>query len=168
MFSFLKGMSDGGSGSKRMLWLILIGGGLGILLILFGSGMHTVKAEENASSYRPEEDELIRYQSYLESRIRTLCESVEGVGEVTVALTLAGGFSSVYATEYPNGYEEYVILGNGSSAEALYLTREAPQIAGIGIVCRGGRDAQVRAELIALLCATFHISSHRVYVTAGG
>ena len=101
----------------------------------------------------------------MEDRIRTLCESVSGVDRVTVAVTLSGSFTSVYATEYRNGNEEYVVLGSGASAKALYLTRSAPDIAGIGIVCHGGGSERVRCELISLLSATLHVNTNRIYVT---
>ena len=108
------------------------------------------------------------YQDYLEKRIKTLCESVSGVRNVTVVVTLSGSFESVYATEWPDGNEEYVILGSGSSASPIYLSRSAPEIAGIGIVCSGGANDNVRRELISLLSATFHISSNRIYITEAG
>ena len=63
--------------------------------------------------------------------------------------------------------EEYVILGSGSSASPIYLSRTAPEIAGIGIVCSGGANDNVKRELISLLSATFHISSNRIYITEG-
>ena len=89
-------------------------------------------------------------------------------GNVTVVVTLSGSFESVYATEWPDGNEEYVILGSGSSAAPIYLSRSAPEIAGIGIVCSGGANDNVKRELIALLSATFHISSNRIYITEAG
>jgi stage III sporulation protein AG len=78
---------------------------------------------------------------------------------------LEGGFQSVYATEYQNGNESYVIVGSGSSAKPLFLSREAPQIAGVGIVCRGGNSASVRHELTILISAAFPVPSNRIYVT---
>ena len=45
---------------------------------------------------------------------------------------------------------------------------EPSEIAGIGIVCSGGANDNVRRELISLLSATFHISSNRIYITEAG
>lgn len=156
---------------KKRLFLIVGGAALGIFLLLFGNGWLSVKDSGNTAEptpYVPEEDELILYQNYLESRIRTLCESVSGVGNVTVAVSLSGSFQSVYATEARDAGEEYVILGSGSNASALYLSREVPEITGIGIVCAGGGRTDVRKELTALLAATYHISTNRIYVTDAG
>lgn len=167
MFDFLKKGSLKENGKLR-LYLLLGCGVLGILLILLGSGTKTTEKTSTETPYSTSTDELVIYQDYLEKRIKTLCESVSGVRNVTVVVTLSGSFESVYATEWPDGNEEYVILGSGSSASPIYLSRSAPEIAGIGIVCSGGANDNVRRELISLLSATFHISSNRIYITEAG
>ena len=167
MFDFLKKGTASEKGRLR-LYLLLGCGLLGILLILFGSGGKKTADATQETPYSTSSDELVIYQDYLEERIKTLCESVSGVRNVTVVVTLSGTFESVYATEWPDGNEEYVILGSGSSASPIYLSRSAPEIAGIGIVCSGGANDNVRRELISLLSATFHISSNRIYITEAG
>ena len=167
MFDFLKKGSLKENGRLR-LYLLLGCGVLGILLILFGSSTKTAEKTSTETPYSTSTDELVIYQDYLEKRIKTLCESVSGVRNVTVVVTLSGSFESVYATEWPDGNEEYVILGSGYSASPIYLSRSAPEIAGIGIVCSGGANDNVKRELISLLSATFHISSNRIYVAEAG
>ena len=167
MFDFLKKGNASQNGRLR-LYLLLGCGALGILLILFGSSGKKAEKTAEETPYSTSTDELVIYQDYLESRIKKLCESVSGVRNVTVVVTLSGSFESVYATEWPDGNEEYVILGSGSSASPIYLSRSAPEIAGIGIVCSGGANDNVRRELISLLSATFHISSNRIYITEAG
>lgn len=165
MFSFFNPNSDHEATRKGKTWILILTAAIGIALIFFGGTSKHAETSDTETDYRTDNDELIIYQTYLESRVKTLCESVNGVGNVSVVVTLAGSFESVYATELQEGKEEYVILGNGSSASALYLTRSAPEIAGIGIVCKGGGNTSVRCELIALLSASFHVSSNRIYVT---
>lgn len=167
MFDFLKKGNASQNGRLR-LFLLLGCGVLGVLLILFGSSGKKAEKTADETPYSTSTDELVIYQDYLESRIKKLCESVSGVKNVTVVVTLSGSFESVYATEWPDGNEEYVILGSGSSASPIYLSRSAPEIAGIGIVCSGGANDNVKRELISLLSATFHISSNRIYVAEAG
>ena len=166
---FTKSKTDGnapdGAGKLRLI-LILAGAALGILLLLLGSGDFFSDPDESTSqpTQPSPQEELEQYQSYLEGRVRTLCESVSGVSGVTVAVTLSGNFEDIYATELIDGNEEYVIVGSGSNASALYISRLAPEIAGIGVVCRGGGNSDVRQELTSLICAAFHIPSNRVYI----
>lgn len=160
-----------GERSGKLRILIIVGCALlGIFLLLYGGGAFHAEEDPKTESatYSVTEDELIRYQEHLEARIRTLCESVAGVADVRVFVSLESGYQSVYATEETESGEEYVILGSGSSATALLLGRESPQISGIGIVCSGGGNATVKQELTSLLCATFRISSNRVYVADTG
>lgn len=173
MSSFFKSNTEAADGERsgRLRILIIVGCALlGIFLLLYGGGaFHTEASQKTeAAAYSVAEDELIRYQEHLESRIRVLCESVAGVGDVRVFVTLSSGYQSVYATEETESGEEYVILGSGSSATALLLGRESPKISGIGIVCSGGANATVKRELTSLLCTTFCIPSNRVYVTDTG
>lgn len=169
MFGFGKNgeNGEGGKGSAWRVWLIPVGALCGILLLVFGSGLGSKKqATDTPAETVNAEEELADYRKALERDIRTLCESVDGVGNVTVALTLSGGFSDVYATEAArDGGEQYVIVGSGSNASALRLSRNAPEIVGIGIVCRGGMNSAVRQELTALLSAAYHVPSNRIYIT---
>jgi len=165
MFHFFKCNTNDGKNGKTRLALIILGGVVGIFLLLIGNTEKKQEFTDSSNTYDTASDELVIYQSYLEGRIKDLCESVNGVQNVKVAVTLSGSFESVYATEWPDGEEQYVVLGSGSSASALYLTRSAPDIAGIGIVCRGGGSERVRCELISLLAATFRVNTNRIYVT---
>ena len=153
----------------KMPTLPLLGVALiGVLLILFGGQIGNSKKKENTSdapSALSAQEDLEAYQSYIEARVKALCESVNGVENVTVAVTLSGGFEEIYAREISSDKETYVILGSGSNASALYLTRKAPEINGIGVVCRGGGNDNVRRELLSLLSAAFEVPANRIYIT---
>lgn len=157
--------SDGGGKPRAKLWLILLGAAVGICLLLFGGNTSKDKEETKTEViYSTEGDEMLIYQHDLEDRVEALCRSVRGVGNVTAVVTLTRGYETVYATEWKDGDEKYVIIGSGSGASALFLTKEAPEIAGIGVVCSGATSAEVRQELIALISATFHIPTNRIYI----
>ena len=163
------GASDPEKGDgKGKLWLLLVVAVLGVALILFGSaGERSVSSPETETSPTPDE-ELRLYQAYLEERVRSICSSVNGVGNVTAIVTLSGGFESVYAVQGSPDSPEYVIIGSGTSAKPLFLSHTPPSIAGIGIVCDGADNLSVRAELLSLVSAAFHIPSNRIYITQGG
>ncbi len=168
MLSFIKNSStkEGGKGGGRRLLLIVGVALLGILLLLLGGGaLGGDGAEETEKPARSAEEEMTLYRNDLEARIRVLCESVRGVEDVRVILTLDGGYESVYATEERDGDLRYVVVGSGSSAEGLLLSCAAPTVAGVGVVCTGGDDPTVRRELTALLAATLRLPSNRIYIT---
>ena len=164
MFDFFKKSAAPKEGSAYKPWIILLGGALGVLLLLFGGKAQAPKSTDTTTPATRQE-EIAQYQNYLEERVVEICGSVNGVGKVSAIVTLSGGFESVYATELKGEDEDYVILGSGSTASGLLLQERVPQIVGIGVVCDGADSLAVRNELISLLSASFQVPSHRIYVT---
>ncbi len=152
------------------LWLVIFGFAAGIILLIIGG----IGVGEERDDETPKADgeiclDIYEYERLLESDISDLCRRVTG-GEVFVAVRLESGVEYVYAsnvqTQSGGGTRsEYVIIGSGSSAEALYLCERPPKIAGIGVVCRGGGGQSVRNEISALLSAAYGVSMSRIYVT---
>lgn len=145
----------------------VIGAAVGILLLLWGSFGGTKESAELSDT-----DEIEAYCSYLEEQAVRLCESVKGVSNVTVTLTLEGGFEQVYAADKTmtgNGQSiEYVKLGSGSNAELCAVSVSTPKVVGIGVTCKGGKSESVRAELTALLSAAFGVGTNKIYITEAG
>lgn len=179
-----KQSTGGGVNSPRKRIILLAAGALlGILLIAIGSLGGSVGGSARSGSVGDGgiEDEARRMREYreeIEASVCALCEAAEGVGggSVTVSVTLGGGYENVYATSgerrQSSGGDstktEYLTVGSGSSETAIRLSVRPPAIAGIGVVCRGGGDPKVRAELTALLCAAFGIGASRVYICESG
>jgi hypothetical protein len=154
---------------SKILIFALLGAVLGVILLLWGS---FGAAESNEEIPPSSSDEISAYCEYLEGQAKRLCESVAGVSGVTVAITLEGGFEQVYATDRTTTSNsqslEHVKLGSGSSAALCAVSVSTPNVAGIGVTCRGGRDDRVRAELTALLSAAFGVKTNKIYITEAG
>lgn len=142
--------------------LAVIAAAVGLILLLLGS--FGTKKEDAQST--PAEIEA--YCKYLEEQAVRLCESVRGVSDVTVALTLEGGFSQVYAADKTttSGSQsiEYVKVGS----ELCAVSVSTPNVTGIGVTCKGGNSDSVRAELTALLSAAFGVRANKIYITEAG
>lgn len=152
---------------KSMI-IIIVGAALGILLLFLGSfGSRTENSAEISDT-----DEIEVYCRYLEEQAIRLCESVRGVSNVTVALTLEGGFEQIYAADKTvNGNLqsiEHVKIGSGSGAELCAVSVSAPRVSGIGVTCRGGKNDSIRVELTALLSAAFGVGANKIYITEAG
>ncbi len=150
----------------RRLWLLLLLAALGILLLIFGSlGGDSKARETETAGALPDPDQ---YARSVEEQVARLCAGVKGAGTVSVAVTLKGGYRSVYATDSQStssGYKNSTVLtGSGSSEGAILICYENPEIAGIGIVCSGGSDPAVRETIVALVAATYHLGTNKIYV----
>lgn len=161
---FKKG--SGSNDKKLPIWLLLAGGMIGIALILFGAqaSNDTPSTKEPEIAEEHKEDEVVRYQEYLEARIEELCSSM-GLGEVSAIVTVDGSFQEIYATEQTGERESYVIVGSGSSAQPILLSRSAPEIMGIGVVCREPIGSVRQGELLVLLSNAFSTPTSRISVT---
>lgn len=155
------------AGRKKLI-LILLGAGVGIFLLLWGNGWFSAAEKTVVEPTLSANEELEAYREDLEKRIAELCAAVAGVSRVQVSATLSGGFETVYATELKNGAEVYVTVGSGSSARALIIAKNPPEVTGIGVVCRGGGDPAVCGTLTVLLSSAFRVPTNRISIAEAG
>lgn len=150
--------------AKGKLWLLVGGVIAGALLLLVGSGVGTEKKQENAvdeATVYEDAADLSAYQKGLESELEALCESVAGVGQVDVMVTLGSGCRVIYVVD-ENG--EVATTGTGSAQKPVYRTLQPPTVVGVGIVCKGGDNPHVQRALIDLISTTLGITTNRVFV----
>ena len=156
----------------RRKWVLILGAVIGAALILLGNSDVVWTSNKATTQSTVNDDPLSLYAQELERKIETLCAHVQGVSEVRAVVSLEGDFLYVYASDSETAeqegvverQEQYVTVGSGSNAQPLLLTRRPPAIGGIGVVCRGGGDARVRQEIVALLSAAFSVGSNKIYV----
>ena len=113
----------------------------GILLLLSGNGLLSFRSEKSAAASDP-----AAYRLALERELASLCAEVRGVGRVTGMVTLKEG----ERTEY-----------SGSKVASV----SPPAVLGAAIVCDGGGDEKIRADLTRLVSALLGIGANRVTVT---
>lgn len=148
---------------KGRLWLLVGGVVAGVLLLLLGglgskeqeTVSHTEESTESAA-------ELTAYRTALETELEALCESVNGVSQAQVMVTLGSGHRVVYVTDEKG---QVATTGNGSSEAPIYRTLQPPIVEGVGIVCRGGEIPAVQRTLTELISTTLGVPSNRVYIT---
>ncbi|MBO5203250.1 MAG: hypothetical protein J6B72_01395 [Clostridia bacterium] len=148
---------------------VVLGGGLGIILLIFGGGFGSSDGKETESAGVADVSvSADAYADMLESRVSALCAQVKGAGRVTVFVSLRGGYRTVYAMDSQSstsGYKsEIVMSGSGSDKRAVVTAYENPEIAGVGIVCEGGGSASVRQEIISLVSAALDVSTNKIFV----
>ena len=133
--------------------LITLLGVVGLLLLLF-TGLPTQKEEAAVHDIGE------AYRIALTEDVRAVCAAVRGAGEVRVLLTLSSGEIAVYEKNQ-NGDNESIALAGGDS---LLVTYQTPAVLGVAVVCEGGADATVRAELTALLRATLGVDTRNIHI----
>ena len=111
--------------------------------------------------------------STLEEKLAQTLSQIEGVGEVSVVLTLKSGTRQVYATEKAersdsggsDSEETLARISTGSgSEEALRVMEIYPTFQGALVVCDGGNSASVRLAVTKSVAALTGLSTEKISV----
>ena len=151
--------------NKKIVIMLAILALVGILLITVGSKSGN-GAQENTGFQNLDP---ARYAEEVEARVETLCNKVDGASSAYAVVTLKGGYRAIYASDSQSGSSSSkkatVIIGSGSNEQGLLVGYENPEIAGIGIVCSGGDDYNVRKNIISVVSSAFDVSSNKIFVS---
>ncbi len=141
--------------NKNRITVLLLAAG-GILLIiassLFGGDKHETVEEYTEVGF---------YTTYLEERIAELCNSLYGVSDAKVFLTLDCSSEQIYQS---NGVSDYLILTGDGGETAVKLCEIYPKVRGIAVVCKGGELPRVQETVIELLSAALGLPKNKIQV----
>lgn len=148
---------------------------LGALLLLLPSG-ETKKETESAAPPAAESFDRAALQSEMEQ----ILSSLDGVGRLSLMLTVEGGgeyelaqdeSASVRRSGEMDGERtrktETVVLGSGGSAGVVVTQSRFPQFVGALVVCEGGGSAGVRLAVTQAVSALTGLPSDRITVVKG-
>ncbi len=149
-----------------------------------GSGSKNSSSDEVSSSTSDNElgeDEALNvmniYAKRQEEKLRELLESMDGVGQAKVMVTLAESEEKVALKNTERGENkgkdssdiseksENVIVTNGGDEKPYVVSVTSPKIAGVAIVCEGADGGKKDSEIIDMVGALFGIESHKIKVT---
>lgn len=172
---------------KKEQWLILLLVGILILVIAMpiSDKDSTNKEEDNSLSVTENDVEEITDSSYarrLERRLEEALAQMQGVGQVSVMITLSSSAEKVVEKDNETSSEisEETDSGNkstsssssetsiyeGSSGEEVpYVKKElSPEIEGVLVIADGGDDAVVIENITESVQALFGVDTHKIKV----
>ena len=176
---------------KNQLLLILLSGILLLVIVFPVPGQReSSSAAQQAGDAKTSLSSEIRdngdYERYLEEKTSRILEDVEGVGEVTVMITLksdgqkiiekdqssssqstdeedsSGGTRSVedQSSDKTSIYEQ---TADGSSTP--YVSKElAPEVEGVVVIADGGDNAVVAQNITEAVQALFGVEAHKIKI----
>jgi len=140
-------------GGKKLLLILIAAGGVVLLLISgFLKGNETKNEEYTDVGF---------YTQYLEGRICEIIESIDGVDEAVVFLTLDCSSEYVYRDD---GASDFLILSGGDGEEAVKLCEIYPRVRGIAVVCTGGELSRIKESVTELLSAALGLPYNKIKV----
>lgn len=169
-----KNLFSGENGKK-----ILIFGAAAVMILLLlstvtgGSGK-TASHEKTVTA-----EDAAKIEQSLEQRLEKLLEKIDGVGSVSVMVTLDRSSQQLYEkdekseTDIKTGtdgnteniaHETEVVLA-GSSKEPLRTGVVQPKVRGAAVVCSGASDPVIREKVTYTVAKALNIGISKVYVT---
>lgn len=138
--------------------------------------------EEKKQAKQSTQEEMSKEQEVkaLEGRLVQALSKVDGVGKVSVMITLKSSKESVVNKDVP--YEkseekegskvrksisssEQTILVEEDGKSAPYVIKELePEIEGVLVIAQGGEQAAIQKEITDAVMALFHVSANKVKV----
>lgn len=139
------------------------------------------KKSSKSDQVQSEQKEASDYEAELEKRLIRLLSKVDGVGKVSVMITLKAGAEQVVDKDSNVSSEEQseekksstagsredqtVLLEDESGSQSPYVVKEIkPEVAGVVVICEGGDDPKVVSEIVASSEVLFSISAHKIKV----
>lgn len=171
-----KNLFSGENGKK-----ILIFGAAAVMLLLL---LSTVSCGSKTASHEKTDinelaEDTAKIEQTLEQRLERLLEKIDGVGTVSVMITLDRTSQQLYEkdekteTKSQNGpdsgtedtaRETEVVLA-GSAKEPLLTGVVQPKVRGAAVVCSGADDPVIREKVTYTVAKALNIGISKVYVT---
>ena len=163
--------------------LLFVVGLAGIVLIAFADFSPKKTQQKEDASQEQQTQQVEDYAAGLESRLTQMLEGVDGVGKVSVMVTLENTTEYVYAQTEKNDsdYEtsagertvekssydnDYILVKDeDGTLHALTQTTMYPAVQGVAVVCSGADDIKVVKRVTELVSTVLGITTNRVYVT---
>lgn len=154
--------------------------------ILTSSGQQNVAQQEtvDAGTHAVTAGSMEEYAAYLEEKLKKMLESVRGVGEVEVMITLesseerivekdmtaersqteeqdsAGGTRTVSSSN--TGYQ--TVYQEGSQGSPFVVKTITPKVEGVLVVAEGAGKGNMTGEITQVVQALFGVEAHKVKV----
>ena len=166
--------------------IVVIIGILGVGLIFFSSMTKGQGEEsENSISCTDQLQSIEEYRVNLTQELGNMVASIEGAGRTKLMVTMDGTIRSVYAadedisgrqskksddTDDQNSEKRtcIVIRRRDGSEEALTVSQTMPKVRGVLVVCEGGGNDKVSADIKSAIAAALNISESHICVSKMG
>lgn len=174
---------------KKDQLLILFLAGVLLLVIALPVGKEEEKQENTESNMQIRTENILAdsddYISYQERHLEQILSQMDGVGEVTVMITLKSSSEKVVEKDVEENSEtvtesdsqggarttqnrsrgETTVYDGGTENQNPYISKEiSPQVEGVVVVAQGGENSVVKQNITEAVQALFGIDTHKIRI----
>ncbi|MBQ9982633.1 MAG: hypothetical protein IJP18_08700 [Oscillospiraceae bacterium] len=155
-----------------------------LLVVLGFAGMFMILVSEFIGSDKNNDEKKLHdassvvseYADDMEVKLEKILGKIEGVGKVSVMITVDGTEEYIYAKEEKASISQnndnkntesenkYVFVQKEGNKEALLKKVINPDISGVVVVCEGGGVSSVREKVCNAVSVSLGIPTNRIYV----
>lgn len=152
--------------------LLFFAGILGLFLLLAGSFAPSKEKQtiQPAPAVATAAQAGEEYARLLEEKLTQVVGSIQGTGEVRVAVTLEASAERVYALDEKDAGEsggrelQHILMDTEGGQDALVEMTWEPVIRGIAVVCQGADDITVNAQITEAVSVLTGVSTNRISI----
>ncbi len=124
------------------------------------------KAKGKSVSESTYDDE--EYEKLLEKKLENILERMDGVGEVSVMITLSDDGMRIVdkdTKETTESVEKTTVIYDDEDASVPYVTStDKPTVSGVLVVAQGGGSPQINNDISNAVSALFDVPMHKIKI----
>ena len=121
------------------------------------------KAKAKSVSESTCDDE--EYEKLLEKKLEGILERMDGVGEVSVMITLSDDGTRIVDKDTKETIEKTTVIYDDEDASVPYVTStDKPTVSGVLVVAQGGGNPQVNNDISNAVSALFDVPMHKIKI----
>lgn len=145
--------------------ILLVGVLLLIVVLPVKEDKNTCSKAKSVSESTCDDEE---YEKLLEKKLEGILERMDGVGEVSVMITLSDDGTRIVdkdTKETSESIEKTTVIYDDEDASVPYVTStDKPTVSGVLVVAQGGGSPQVNNDISNAVSALFDVPMHKIKI----
>lgn len=155
-------------GKEKLILLAFAG-----ILFIGSSYFESVGHDENEETTLENNVQSDRYEDTVKEEIKEMIESIDGISNVQVMVTLKSGSEKVLQEDSDSSTKENgdktvkktTVILNQNGGDSPYVIKEVyPKIEGVAITASGLQSSNKSGEIVNMVAALFDIPVHKISV----
>ena len=148
--------------------ILLVGVLLLIVVLPVKEDKNTCSNSQKKAKAKSVSESTYEYEKLLEKKLEGILERMDGVGEVSVMITLSDDGTRIVdkdTKETSESIEKTTVIYDDEDASVPYVTStDKPTVSGVLVVAQGGGNPQVNNDISNAVSALFDVPMHKIKI----
>ena len=148
--------------------ILLVGVLLLIVVLPVKEEKKTCSDSQKKAKAKSVSESTYEYEKLLEKKLEGILERMDGVGEVSVMITLSDDGTRIVdkdTKETSESIEKTTVIYDDEDASVPYVTStDKPTVSGVLVVAQGGGSPQINNDISNAVSALFDVPMHKIKI----